>query len=195
MHSGKYGGPVPDALTAMCRLIATLHDAAGDVAVKGLHAGPPHATDFPESLPAGNRRPAAGREVHRRRAAVTAALGPPAIAVLGIGAPAVAGAAHKIVPACQASISVRLAPGDDAGRAFQAIRDHLLSHAPWDAEVTVTQDHQSEPFAVDTSGPVFEAFRRSCVDTWGRLPVKPAAAAPSRSRPPWPRPIPAWRCC
>ena len=41
VHSGKYGGPVPDALTALCRLIATLHDRTGRVAVKGLHAGPP----------------------------------------------------------------------------------------------------------------------------------------------------------
>ena len=43
VHSGKYGGPVPDALTALCRLIATLHYAAGTVAVEGLRTGPPHA--------------------------------------------------------------------------------------------------------------------------------------------------------
>jgi acetylornithine deacetylase/succinyl-diaminopimelate desuccinylase-like protein len=172
VHSGKYGGPVPDALTAMSRLIATLHDAAGDVAVKGLHLGPPRPMDFPEPLlrEITGLRPAAkfigGGPLSQRL------WGRPAIAVLGIDAPPVTGAAHKIVPTCQASISVRLAPGDDAGRAFQAIRDHLLSHAPWDAEVTVTRDHQGEPFAIDTSGPVFEAFRRSCADTWGRLPVE-----------------------
>jgi acetylornithine deacetylase/succinyl-diaminopimelate desuccinylase-like protein len=172
VHSGKYGGPVPDALTAMCRLIATLHDTVGDVAVKGLHFGPPHAMEFPESLL---------REITGLRpGAQFLGEGPlsqqiwaqPAIAVLGIDAPPVTGAAHKIVPYCQASISVRLAPGDDAGRAFQAIRDHLLSHAPWDAEVTVTRDHQGEPFAIDSSGPVFEAFRRSCADTWGCRPVE-----------------------
>src|SRR5689334_16546113 len=36
VHSGMFGGPVPDALTALCRLLATLHDEAGDVAVPGL---------------------------------------------------------------------------------------------------------------------------------------------------------------
>src|SRR3954466_16388810 len=39
VHSGVYGGPAGDALTGLCRLIATLHDEAGDVAVKGLHVG------------------------------------------------------------------------------------------------------------------------------------------------------------
>lgn len=172
VHSGKYGGPVPDALTAMCRLIATLHDAAGNVAVKGLHIGPPHAMEFPESLL---------REVTGLRpGAQFLGEGPlsqqiwaqPAIAVLGVDAPPVTGAAHKIVPWCQASVSVRLAPGDDAGRAFEAVQEHLRSHAPWGAEVTVTRDHQGEPFAIDSSGPAFEAFRRSCADTWGRLPVE-----------------------
>ena len=39
VHSGKYGRPVPDALTALCRLIATLHDDAGNVAVKACTRG------------------------------------------------------------------------------------------------------------------------------------------------------------
>jgi hypothetical protein len=36
VHSGLYGGPVPDALTALCRMLACLHDERGDVAVPGL---------------------------------------------------------------------------------------------------------------------------------------------------------------
>src|SRR5215470_4305254 len=39
VHSGAYGGPVPDALIALCRLLATLHDERGDVAVEGLVRG------------------------------------------------------------------------------------------------------------------------------------------------------------
>src|SRR5690625_3032837 len=35
-HSGLFGGPAPDSLTALARLIATLHDDAGNVAVAGL---------------------------------------------------------------------------------------------------------------------------------------------------------------
>ena len=39
VHSGMYGGPAPDALTALCRMLATLHDERGDVAVPGLTRG------------------------------------------------------------------------------------------------------------------------------------------------------------
>jgi acetylornithine deacetylase/succinyl-diaminopimelate desuccinylase-like protein len=172
VHSGKYGGPVPDAVTALCRLISTLHDAAGTVAVEGLHTGPPHAVPM---------KPARLRQVTGMRPGVRllgeGALSQqmwasPAVAVLGIDAPPVAGAAHQIIPWARAGISVRLAPGDNAERAFQAVKDHLLRHAPWNAEVTVTRDHQSQPHLVDASGPAFDAFRRACVGTWGRVPVE-----------------------
>ena len=33
VHSGEYGGVVPDALIALCRLLATLHDDQGNVAI------------------------------------------------------------------------------------------------------------------------------------------------------------------
>ena len=37
-HSGSYGGPVPDAITSLCRIIASLHDDAGDVTIEGLRS-------------------------------------------------------------------------------------------------------------------------------------------------------------
>ena len=32
-----------------------------------------------------------------------------------------------------------------------------------------------EPHSIDVSGHAFEAFRRSCVDTWGRAPLEPGS--------------------
>ncbi|MFC2661108.1 MAG: M20/M25/M40 family metallo-hydrolase, partial [Actinomyces sp.] len=52
LHSGQYGGPIIDAVTAMCRLIATLHDETGDVAVPGLvrrSQASPDAPDYSEA--------------------------------------------------------------------------------------------------------------------------------------------------
>ena len=48
LHSGMFGGPVPDALTVLCRLLATLHDEDGDVAVPGLLRGLPDAPELAE---------------------------------------------------------------------------------------------------------------------------------------------------
>ncbi|HWG64866.1 MAG TPA: M20/M25/M40 family metallo-hydrolase [Streptosporangiaceae bacterium] len=172
VHSGKYGGPVPDALTALCRLISTLHDAAGNVAVKGLHTGPPH----PVSMKASRLRQVVGLRPEVKllgEGALTQQMwASPAVAVLGIDAPPVAGAAHKIVPWARAGISVRLAPGDNAGRAFHALKEHLRRHAPWNAEIVVTPELQSQPYLTNASGPAFDAFRRACTDTWGRPPVE-----------------------
>ena len=81
-------------------------------------------------------------------------------------------AAHKIVPWARASLSVRLAPGDEAERAYLPWQEHLLGHAPWNAEVVVTRDHQVQPHRIDASGPAFDAFRRACADTWGCAPVE-----------------------
>jgi cysteinylglycine-S-conjugate dipeptidase len=175
VHSGRYGGPVPDALTALCRLIATLHDSEGSVAVAGLSAGSSTALDFPES---DLRRFTGLRPTVRLlgRGPLTDRLWTqPAIDVLGIDAPATAGAAHQLVPVATARISIRLAPGDDTERALRAVNEHLLSHAPWGAEVAVTPWRQGEPYTVDVSGHAFEAFRRACADTWGRAPVEPGS--------------------
>ena len=38
LHSGEFGGVAPDAWVALIRMLATLHNDAGEVAVKGLHS-------------------------------------------------------------------------------------------------------------------------------------------------------------
>jgi len=175
VHSGRYGGPVPDALMALCRLIASLHTDDGDVAVQGLSAGSSDAVPFTEAelrrftglLPSA-RLLGSGSLTDRLWAR-------PALTVLGIDAPATGKAAQKLVPVANARISIRLAPGDDTHRAFDAVQEHLRRHAPWGAEVTVTSCRAGEPHSIDVSGYAFEAFRRSCADTWGCAPLEPGS--------------------
>jgi acetylornithine deacetylase/succinyl-diaminopimelate desuccinylase-like protein len=175
VHSGRYGGPVPDALTALCRLIATLHDHEGGVAVTGLRTGPSYGLRLPES----DLRKFTGLRPGVRllgRGSLTDRLwAQPAIAVLGIDAPSTEEAAHKLVPVAIGRISIRLAPGDDTQQAFRAVDEHLRRHAPWGAEVSVRPCREGEPHSIDVSGHAFEAFRRACADTWGRAPVEPGS--------------------
>jgi cysteinylglycine-S-conjugate dipeptidase len=175
VHSGKYGGPVPDALTALCRLIATLHDPAGNVAVSGLHAEPPPKLDIDEFdlRQRAGLRP--GVQLIGEGSLSQRVWARPAISILGIDAPPVAGAPHTIVAWARASISMRLAPGDDAQRAFRTLERHLHRHRPWNAELTVTRDRLGEPHQIDASGPIFDAFRRACLDTWNLLPKEPGS--------------------
>ena len=174
VHSGTYGGPVPDALTVLSRLIASLHDDRGNVIIDGLHSGPPYGIEVREadvrrfaSVRPGVSLLGTGTLAHRL-------WGRPAVAVLGIDAPSVTEAANKLVPVARAKISVRLAPGDDSARARTAIEEHFLSRgqAPWGAEVTVTFVNEGDPHRIDTSGRAFTAFREACTYTWGCPPVE-----------------------
>lgn len=176
VHSGKFGGPVPDALTVLCRLIASLHDEAGNVAVRGLHSEPPppdaelSEDDLREraGVHQGVRLIGEGSLAHR-------VWGRPSISVTGMDAPAVAGAANALVPWARASISMRLAPGDNAQRACLALKDHLSRYDSWGAALTVTESRLGEPHRIDSSGPAFSAYRRACLDTWGRAPKEPGS--------------------
>ena len=174
VHSGVYGGPVPDALTALSRLIASLHDDRGNVAIDGLQSGPPYDIELNE---ADLRRYAGVRPTVSLLGAGTLThrlWGRPAAAVLGIDAPPITEAANKLIPVARAKVSVRLAPGDDVTKAKAAIHEHFLNpaRAPWGAEVTVTFLKEGAPHLIDPSGGAFEAFRRACSHTWGCAPVE-----------------------
>src|SRR3954464_6374625 len=47
VHSGTFGGAVPDALTTLSRLLSTLHDDEGEVAVDGLIGREGASVDYP----------------------------------------------------------------------------------------------------------------------------------------------------
>jgi cysteinylglycine-S-conjugate dipeptidase len=172
VHSGSYGGPVPDAVTTLCRLIASLHNDNGDVVVNGLKAGPPYEIEMPERevREVAGVRPSvsllgSGSLAHR-------IWGRPAVAVLGIDAPAISAIVHKLVPVARAHVSVRLAPGDEIQHAKAAIEAHLRNQELWGAEMDVDFTREGSPHLIDASGAAFEAFRRACEHTWGCAPVE-----------------------
>ncbi|MDG4772673.1 dipeptidase [Solwaraspora sp. WMMD792] len=172
VHSGMFGGPVPDALTALCRLLATLHDEAGDVAVPGLVGRTGSAVDLPEQ----RIRDEAGM-VDGVRFTGTGALTDrlwtkPALAVLGIDAPATDGAPNALVPAARAKLSLRLAPGDDPSAAYAALTAHLRAKAPWGARVEVSLESDGDACVIDATGPYFDAARAAFAAAWdGVAPV------------------------
>jgi acetylornithine deacetylase/succinyl-diaminopimelate desuccinylase-like protein len=171
VHSGFLGGVFPDALTVLSRLLATLHDDRGRVAIPGLVEGEAEPLDL------------TGEEVRTWVGAVPGLqeLGEgsltsrmwtrPAISVLAIDAPAVAEASNTLVPVARAKVSLRLAPGQDPKAAEVALHEHLESNAPWGAQVRVERGAAAHPFAVDAAGPAFDAVRAAFEEAWGVPPV------------------------
>ncbi len=172
LHSGIFGGPVPDALTVLCRLLATLHDEHGDVAVPGLVRGtsPGTGRSAPElaegqfraeaGLLDGVRLTGTGRLTDRLSAG-------PALAVIGIDAPSVAAASNTLVPVARAKVSLRVAPGDDAVAARDALAAHLRAHVPWGAQVRVEAGGTAAPFTARTEGRAYRCARSALQSAWG----------------------------
>jgi acetylornithine deacetylase/succinyl-diaminopimelate desuccinylase-like protein len=175
VHSGMYGGPVPDALTALCRVLASLHDDRGDVAVPGLtrfRADPLDLTEEEFRAEAGVldgvRLTGTGGLTDRLWAG-------PAVTVTGIDAPSVAAASNTLVPAARAKVSMRVAPGDDPAAARAALTAHLEAHAPWGARVSVQPGALAAPFAARTGGRAYQCARSALSQAWGRPAVDAGA--------------------
>jgi acetylornithine deacetylase/succinyl-diaminopimelate desuccinylase-like protein len=171
VHSGQFGGPFPDALTAMAHLLASLHDKRGDVAVEGIVRGKAKRLDLTED----ELRAQAGA----RKSVTLIGKGgltdrlwmKPSVSVLAIDAPPVREAINQLVPTSRAKVSMRIPPGQDGKQALAALVAHLRKNVPWGAEVTITQESSGEPFVTKTGGPAYKAMRAALTKAWGHKAV------------------------
>jgi cysteinylglycine-S-conjugate dipeptidase len=171
LHSGVYGGVVPDALTALCRMLATLHDDEGNVAIPGLGTASAPALEYPPERLRAESGILEGVDWIGSGTFVERIWYKPSVSVIGIDATPVAKASNTLIPLARAKISARIAPGDDATKALDALVKHLHDHAPWGAQVTVTAVETSESSMIDFSGPYAEAARAAFTEAWGVAPV------------------------
>jgi acetylornithine deacetylase/succinyl-diaminopimelate desuccinylase-like protein len=173
VHSGQFGGAVPDALSSLSRLLATLHDDNGQAAVEGLVGADADPLDLTEAELREHAGVSDGVELVGNGSLTSRMWRRPAISVLAIDAPRISEAINQIVPVARAKVSLRLAPGDDGPRALAALTSHLESHAPWGAQVTVTPGPGiAQPYQLDTTGPAYDAFRAAYLEAWGRESVE-----------------------
>jgi acetylornithine deacetylase/succinyl-diaminopimelate desuccinylase-like protein len=168
VHSGSYGGPIPDALTSLSRLLATLHDEKGDVAIGRLASGGWNGVEYDDAAFREEAGVLDGVEWIGTGSLAERLWTRPAVSILGIDAPRVREASNQLVPAATAKVSLRIPPGQEAGAAMDALVSHLEAHAPWGVRVRVERGTGGEPFAVDADGPVYSAARAAMADAWGR---------------------------
>jgi len=171
VHSGEYGGAVPDALTALCKTLAGLHDERGTVAVPGLVQGDADALDLTEADIRAWAGVRPGVALLGEGSLTGRMWRKPAISVLGVDAPRVQEASNQLVPVARAKVSMRIPPGQDPDQALEALAKHLESTAPWGAEVRVTPEASGMPHALDATGPAYDALRRAFAEAFGRRPV------------------------
>jgi cysteinylglycine-S-conjugate dipeptidase len=172
VHSGMWGGLVPDSLMTLSRLIASLHDDEGNVAVEGLYAGPAADVEYPEERLRAESGVLPGVQWIGSGSSVERLWTRPSLSVIGLTAPKAEGSSNTLVPAATVRLSLRIAPGDSVASARDALTRHLEKHVPWGAALTVTPVDDGEPIRIDASGPAYDAARAAFVEAWdGTTPI------------------------
>lgn len=170
VHSGMWGGLVPDALMTLSRLLASLHDGKGDVAVPGLQSAPAADVDYPEERLRAESGIAQGVDFIGTGSFVERLWTKPALTITGLDAPRVDGASNTLTASARARISLRIAPGDTCENAIACLRDHVEAHLPWGAELSFTVVDTGEPTAIDATGPAYDAARDAFTRAWDGVP-------------------------
>ena len=186
LHSGMYGGPVPDPVTALVKTLAALTDENGAVAIPGFADDVRQPTDDElrrlEQLDFDEKRLRAeagmldGVEIigEPDRHILERMWMRPSATIIGFDAPAVATSSNTIVPSARGRVSVRLAPGQDPDAALQRLTTWLRTNVPWRLHVTIENESMGPPYIADPydprTKPVFDAADRALEAAYG-VPV------------------------
>ncbi len=161
-----------DAPTLLARLIATLHDDAGDVAIAGLHGGDHASVDYDEDDFRADASVLDGVHLAGTGSIASRLWHKPALSVIGMDIPSVALSSNTLLPRARAKFSLRLAPGQDPEAAMDAVRAHVEAHAPFGARVTFTPGETGSPFLTDTTEPASRLALSALEEAWGVRPVE-----------------------
>jgi acetylornithine deacetylase/succinyl-diaminopimelate desuccinylase-like protein len=169
-HSGSYGGAAPDALMALIRILDTLLDENGDVAIPGLTRFEWEGGGIPED----DYRAAAGIlpgvGLIGTGTLATRLWARPSVTVIGLDATPTEGASNSLMPEAKARVSLRTAPGSDPEESVRLLMEHLHAAAPWGVEVVTAPVHTGDAFRGKTDGPVFAAAREAAGEAFDTEP-------------------------
>jgi acetylornithine deacetylase/succinyl-diaminopimelate desuccinylase-like protein len=184
LHSGMWGGPVPDAAAALVRVLARLVDDRGVLQVPGIDADAPAisaqqraalaALPFDEArfrsqagvLAEGALVGEPGRSAYEQLWLR------PSLAITALEGMELARAANQLLDVARARLALRLAPGQDAARAAEGLSAFLRRDPPAGARVEVELHSAGAGWRTEARGPAFDAARRALRAGYGREPVE-----------------------
>ena len=167
VHSGMYGGVAPDAMLAMTKLLATLHDDDGSVAVAGLHADTETAIDYDEATLRTDSGVLPDTDLIGTGTLASRLWTQPSITVIGLDIPDVAVSSNTLQSSLKAKLSIRLAPGDTPASAVKAVEEHLRANLPFGAQLRIGETEGGSPWRADEDDPVVRTARQALTDAWG----------------------------
>ncbi len=181
LHSGNYGGAVGNPGNALARIVASLHDEQGRIAIEGFY------DDVDEWDPATRKGIA---ELPHDDAAFQHNLEVPALTgehgygtlerlwirpscdVNGLLCGYTDEGAKTVLPnRAMAKVSFRLVPSQTPGRVKQLLERHVRQVTPAGVQVTVKELHGGRPWRASIEGPAFEAAGEALEEAFGTRPV------------------------
>ena len=172
VHSGVFGGPVLDAPTIAARLVSTLHDENGDVAVEGLATASSAEIDYEEADFRADANVVDGLQLAGTGSIADRLWRKPAISLIGMDITNVSLSSNTIIPMVRGKVSVRLAPGQDPALAAKAMEDHFAKQDIFGAQITYKTTEVGPSFATDTSSPAAQAKMWALEQAWNVKPVE-----------------------
>lgn len=181
LHSGLYGGAVPNAAHALVELLGTLRDKSGSILVHGFY-------DQVEELSASER--ARINEVPFDWSSYAASLGVdasvgepnysthervwirPTLEINGIWGGFQGDGVKTVIPAqAHAKITCRLVANQDPDAVLDALEQHIHKNLPAGARVTVTRlQAQARAYRVPMDNPGAELVASVLTDSYGKEP-------------------------
>jgi acetylornithine deacetylase/succinyl-diaminopimelate desuccinylase-like protein len=183
IHSGMWGGPVPDAATALSRILARLFDGEGQVAIPGFEADlvPPSesARARLEALPIVDAEFRAdvglvdsaeligggGTNLYER------IWYRPAVSLVAIEGMPLAEASNNLLAEAAARVGIRLAPGQDPKAMTARALALLEADPPWGVSVSLSVEAEASGWQVEPEGAAFAAAERALRQGYGKDPV------------------------
>ena len=178
LHSGLFGGAAPDAMMALARLLSSLVDDQGNVAVAGATSGTWEGAEFSEEDLRASADVPEGVSVVGSGPIASRLWARPSINAIGVDMTSIAGSSNVLVPEARAKISMRIVPGSEPKTELDALVQHLETHAPWGAQVDVQRTKEAPGFRCETDGPGYAAARRALEEAYGK-PVADAGSGGS----------------
>jgi acetylornithine deacetylase/succinyl-diaminopimelate desuccinylase-like protein len=180
LHSGGYGGVVENPLNAMVKLLASLHDEAGRVAIPGFY------DDVQELTPAERQALNNGLVTDETILAETGAPAlwgetgytaaerksiRPTLDIHGIKGGFIGSGQKTVIPATvSAKVSMRLVPNQNADKIAQLFTEHIHRISPKTMIVSVEKMVCGDGAVVDLNSPAIEAAAEAYEQGFGRRP-------------------------
>jgi len=167
VHSGMFGGAAPDAMTAMIRILDTLHDENGDTVIPGVDTSSWSGADMDEDVYREGSAILPGVEYLGTGSLSDRIWAKPSVTVLGMDLPNTTEASNVLLPEVTAKLSMRIVPGSDGEGQLEALMSHLRSQRPWNCEVEVNRVKVGHAFAVDQTHPAIVAANSALAEAYG----------------------------